>query len=188
MNTETISKALDLALIESREYGWQGLEDKCLQALAELDAAPKVLTDEQIELIADVEHVESGNRMSRMWRDGFVSGLQYARDNGYLAPAAPADKLIEAGDAMRKDIMSRYAASTDVQAWDEAKSAMPSPPPYAKPLAPAAGLKVEEVMQCIDDYFYDARFDIPWDILHRGEGKDILRARLTAAIDAKQKS
>jgi hypothetical protein len=34
---------------------------------------------------------------------------------------------------------------------------------------------VEEVMDCMDNYFGDSRFEVPWDILDRGE----LRDRLT---------
>ncbi len=49
----------------------------------------------------------------------------------------------------------------------------------AQPSSPT----VDQIMEVVDDYFDDARFDIPWDILHRGEGKDILRARLTKLLN-----
>jgi hypothetical protein len=38
---------------------------------------------------------------------------------------------------------------------------------------------VDQIMSCIDNYFGDSRFEVPWDILDRGE----LRDRLTTLLN-----
>ena len=90
------------------------------EALAELDKAQqpgKVLTDEEIEHIADVEHVDSGNRMSGMWRDGFVEGLRHARDHyGIGAPAAGLT-VDEAMEALQEHIDREGWAMTEPNRW-----------------------------------------------------------------------
>lgn len=68
--------------------------DNINEALAELDKAQqpgKMLTDEEIDHIADTTPPPSRAKSYAEYcaeEAGFVRGLRYARDNGYLAPAA----------------------------------------------------------------------------------------------------
>ena len=85
MDTNRIREALEGGIIEP------GLRKV---ALAELDKAQhpgKMLTDEEIDHIADTTPPPSRAKSYAEYcaeEAGFVRGLRYARDNGYLAPAA----------------------------------------------------------------------------------------------------
>lgn len=99
MNTNKIREALELAeaMADVFDRLSQKLGDlrernadrsrlnKIREALAELDKAPKVLTDEEIEKIL---HKKSINGMGPTYRWEWRQALKHARDNGYLAPTA----------------------------------------------------------------------------------------------------
>lgn len=138
----------------------------------------KVLTDEEIEHIADVEHVDSGNRMSGMWRDGFVEGLRHARDHyGIGAPAAGlTDEEIERIARYEFRRVSDQDGLHDDNA--DKRDAFADGLRYARDNygigTPAAGLTVDEVMDVMDEW--------------TGDKPDSFRSRLTAVIEAKSKT
>lgn len=71
---------------------WDAYNRLAKEALAELDKAPLVLTDEEVERIAYDRYLKRYYNGDREWQqrlaDAMSHGLRYARDNGYLAPSA----------------------------------------------------------------------------------------------------
>ena len=106
MNTDKIREALELAEamadifdqlsqklgdLRERNMDRSRLEE-IRDAIAELDRmeAAKVLTDDEIDIIADTTPPPSRAKSYAEYcaeEAGFIRGLRYARDNGYLAPA-----------------------------------------------------------------------------------------------------
>lgn len=103
MDTNRIREALEGGIIEP------GLRKV---ALAELDKAQhpgKMLTDEEIDHIADTTPPPSRAKSYAEYcaeEAGFVRGLRYARDNGYLAPAAGLT-VFEITEVVREWVMER---------------------------------------------------------------------------------
>lgn len=118
MNTDTIRTGFENALhsLDCELSGFERSDDEYLEiqipydakctcglddALAELDKAPKALTDEEIEKLRLSREREDGRRATSKYGYGFADGLRYARDNGYLAPAAELT-VDEAMECVRK--------------------------------------------------------------------------------------
>lgn len=104
MNTEKIRERLGDA---EHHLSNNRIADVCIairEAIAELDKAQqpgRVLTDEEIDHIADTTPPPSRAKSYAEYcaeEAGFVRGLRYARDNGYLASAAglTVDEVMEA--------------------------------------------------------------------------------------------
>jgi len=170
---------------------------------AELDAAPKVFTDEEIERVASMccpgetsqimqASVPNGPiplSQGENIRRHIVMALRYARDNDYLAPAAGLTEPVAWMVTTR--IGSEYVdtmTKTREAAWQIAieryrnKSGVEHADPVPLYLAPAAGLTVEEIVRIAGDWFNHV-------VLDMSAGDDAasdLRTRLTAAIEAKQ--
>lgn len=123
MNIEKIREALKQARKVGVEMEWDGMKDRCEQAIAELDKAQqpgKALTDEVTIMIAELTSTDVATQAA------VVGAIRHVRDNGYLSPAA--------------------------------------------------GLTVDEVMECAWDTGY----------IYTDEMADELRGRLTAAMEAKR--
>ena len=91
MNKEKIRAAINEAIND--QWTTFGCKENLRQALAELDKAPKVLTDDMVNTVVNLEkklHLrENGSdKEADIWARGVMSGMIQARDNGYLAPAA----------------------------------------------------------------------------------------------------
>lgn len=133
MNTDTIRTGLENALhsLDCELSGFERSDDEYLEiqiphdakctcglddALAELDKAPKALTDEEIEKLRLSREREDGRRASSKYGYGFADGLRYARDSGYLAPSAgltveedAINQIIKAGDSIASEVESRQS-------------------------------------------------------------------------------
>ena len=145
MDTNKIREALsnligameryEMDVDEDAPYAHRSMMSNAREALAELDKAPKVLTDEQAHYLfmgwLHVNHADINDNAdtSDLCRRAFLDALRYARANGYLAPAA--------------------------------------------------GLTVEEAVKAVRDCYAA----MGWTQYHDEEE---LRARLTAAIEAKR--
>ena len=110
MDTNRVRKLLEDCFTQGREtcdgaFCTGCWKDNVRAALAELDKTPKVLTNEEAGRITDYVYRNGLDGVPKneiaMAKAGFNFGLRYARDNGYLAPAAELT-VDEAMECVRK--------------------------------------------------------------------------------------
>lgn len=131
----------------------------------------KVLTDEEIQAAA--QRVFMLQPVGTTFdRSSLEAGAMFARDNGYLAPAAgPSDERPWMNEWQRN--MCKKSKASLINIIEEERDENDR----LRNLAPAAGLTVDEAMQAVRDWY------APWDCTNNIW--DDLRARLNEKLNTK---
>lgn len=181
MDTNKIREALLMAHSAFKENGYVG-EDQLADALTELDNAQQ-LSQPVAYMHKDMAHVVSKARYDRMT---MISRGGYPIPLYTHPPLSQQPGKVLTDEEIERCVDGCFGDTESVIAFHSARRALR----YARDngyLAPAAGLTVEEAMRvfilfdiecCVDDT-YDEQPLTPYGI-------DQLRARLTAALEAKR--
>lgn len=145
MNTNKIREALERV----PRTGDNNVDFWIGEALAELYKAPKVLTDDMVSTVANLEKSlylrENGSeKEADIWARGVMSGMIQARDNGYLAPAAEmTDERPWMNEWQRN--MCKKSKTSLINIIEEERDENDR----LRNSSPAVGLTVDEAMECV---------------------------------------